>query len=471
MNVQDIIEITVNKFKNKFVEICTSVENADQLTPELAFQVEFGLGEAAMESARLGFTHLLESFDIDEEVLERDGEIYRRKPQSPKTFLTFLGEIKVNRTLYQRDRGGRSYIPLDESWGMRDEYATPRVKESALFLMAHMCAKEVEASLKKSSWFHPSSTLVKKLTADVGSFVEENEEEFLDTIRATEEAPSDTKSFVASMDGVNVLLDEPGPRKGRPQERPCEEKNSEGKTSYRNAMVGSFSFYGGVPENHQCPERLLSKYVSYMPEEKAPTFKDRFEAEIRHWESHLHQKVNRVFLSDGHKSIWGYVKENSEFFADYKKAVDFYHTTEHLSKAAEALFGKSSSEAQQWYNKWREKLLKEEGAPKGVIRSMRYMLKSHKLSKSKREDARKELTFFLRNWKLMPYAEFRQRGLPIGSGPVEAACKSIVKTRMCRSGMRWSRTGGQYILHLRTIVKSGRWEPFWQEYQRLRYSA
>ena len=471
MNVQDIVEITVDKFKQKLTEIYTSVEKAGQLSPDLAIQIEFGLGESAMEAARLGFTHLLESFDIDEEVLEVDGEIYRRKPQSPKRFLTFLGEIEVNRTLYQRDCGGRSHIPLDESWGMRGEYATPRVKESALFLMACMCPKEVEASLKKSSWFHPSSTLVKKLTADVGSFVEKNEEKFLDAIRSTEEVPSETKSFVASMDGANVLLNEPGPRKGRPFERPCGEKNPEGKTSYRNAMVGSFSFYGDVPENHQCPERLLSKYLAHMPEEKAPTFKERFESEMRHWDSLLEGEVKKVFLADGHKSIWGYVKKKSEIFADYKMAVDFYHTTEHLSKAAEALFGKSSPEAQKWYYRWRENLLMEEGAARGVIRSIRYMLKSHKLSKSKREEVRKELTFFRRNWRLMPYAVFREMGLPIGSGPVEAACKSIVKTRMCRSGMRWSRKGGQYVLQLRTIVKSERWEPFWQEYLRLKNAA
>ena len=105
-------------------------------------------------------------------------------------------------------------------------------------------------------------------------------------------------------------------------------------------------------------------------------------------------------------------------------------------------------------------MLKEKGAPKGVIRSVRYMLKSHKLSKSKREEVRKELTFFRRNWELMPYAVFREMGLPIGSGPVEAACKSIVKTRMCRSGMRWSRKGGQYVLQLRTISKAHLEEKF-----------
>ena len=57
------------------------------------------------------------------------------------------------------------------------------------------------------------------------------------------------------------------------------------------------------------------------------------------------------------------------------------------------------------------------------------------------------------------------------SDPVEAACKSIVKTRLCRSGMRWSRPGGQRILHLRCFIKSNRWDEFWKHYIQLRHSA
>ncbi len=71
----------------------------------------------------------------------------------------------------------------------------------------------------------------------------------------------------------------------------------------------------------------------------------------------------------------------------------------------------------------------------------------------------------------MTYAAFRERGLPIGSGPVEAACKTLVKTRLCRSGMRWSRKGGQRILDLRTYVKSHRWDAFWNEYKTSLFAA
>jgi len=62
----------------------------------------------------------------------------------------------------------------------------------------------------------------------------------------------------------------------------------------------------------------------------------------------------------------------------------------------------------------------------------------------------------------MCYADFKALGLPIGSGNVESAAKNIVQARLKRSGMRWSRDGGQHVLDLRTYLKSGRWSSMWR---------
>ena len=102
---------------------------------------------------------------------------------------------------------------------------------------------------------------------------------------------------------------------------------------------------------------------------------------------------------------------------------------------------------------------------------MAHHAQTRKLSAVRRKDLATQRTFFKRNKAKMTYADFRRRGLPIGSGPVEAACKTLVKTRLCRSGMRWSREGGQRILDLRTYAKSNRWRPFWNQYKELRYAV
>jgi hypothetical protein len=71
----------------------------------------------------------------------------------------------------------------------------------------------------------------------------------------------------------------------------------------------------------------------------------------------------------------------------------------------------------------------------------------------------------------MNYQDFISRGLPIGSGPIEAAAKTIVKQRMCRSGMSWSRTKGQHVLTIRAFVQSGLWENAWSQYKILKKAA
>jgi len=139
-----------------------------------------------------------------------------------------------------------------------------------------------------------------------------------------------------------------------------------------------------------------------------------------------------------------------------------------LSLAAEALFGKGTDEASAWYAKYLKKMKEEERGAQRVLDSMDYYGKTRKLSNARRKDFKTQRTFFARNKHRMAYADFRQRGLPIGSGPVEAACKSLVKARLCRSGMRWSRAGGQRILDLRTYVKSNRWDAFWTDYEKVK---
>ena len=186
-------------------------------------------------------------------------------------------------------------------------------------------------------------------------------------------------------------------------------------------------------------------------------------------ETRLDDDVVRIVLCDGARGLWTYIDENRQY-EDYEKLVDYHHTTEHLSKAAEAIFGKGSQKAQDWYDKYCSKLKGEDGGARRVLRSLDYYQRTVRLSKCRRAALDTERTFFTRNEQRMDYARFRRNGWPIGSGPVEAACKSVVKTRLCRSGMRWSRSGGQHILSLRTYVKSERWNPMWTEYKRIERS-
>lgn len=275
---------------------------------------------------------------------------------------------------------------------------------------------------------------------------------------------------MVSLDGTNVLLREPGVRRGRPQERPRGEPQEPKDATYKNAMVGTISFYGAVPAGAEGTERLRSLYTARMPEQGAVTFKRDFERQLAIVERQLDPHVHKVLLCDGHRVLWNYA-DHQERFDDYEKLVDFYHTDEHLSHAAEALFGKQSAAAQRWYAKYRRVLLEQDDGVSALRRSLAYYGRTRRLAADRRQALATERTFFRRNHHRMTYASFRRRGLPIGSGPVEAACKSIVRTRLCRSGMRWPREGGQRILTFRCYAKSALWNEFWETYKQLRCSA
>jgi hypothetical protein len=465
MNTNVMIEAVCEEIKQNLTAFCEQ-EDFEALTPEAAERMSEGMGHALAAGGVAGFRAFLLEYEQEGDTLEREGRLMRFKTTSPKRFMTPFGEMVLARKVYQADRGGPCFVALDACWGMQGEFATVRVREAVLYSCGLVTPTETETMLKKCALFHPSSTAIKHIVDEVGDFVEAHADEVRAHLHCQEQAPEDVRVLAASLDGANVLLWERGVKRGRPAERPGKRPGKEQPTAYKNAMVGSVSFYGPVPEGHKGPARLQSRYVARMPEERAPTFKEHFEAEVAHAQQQVAADVTNVLVLDGARGLWKYVEERP-CFTGYEKIIDFFHATEHLSAAAEALFGKQSPQAEKWYEKYRAKLLREDLAPQAILRSIDYYLETLSLSKSRRQDALTQRTFFVRNNRRMTYADFRRRGLPIGSGVVEAACKSLVKARLCRSGMRWTRKGGQHILHLRAHIKSRRWDMFWEAYKQL----
>jgi hypothetical protein len=458
-----LIEAATDEFKQKLTAYCEKME-MDRLTQALAEQMSQGLQQALSAAGVTALRTFLESYERPAEPLEVGDTLYRYKQPSSKRFLTPFGEMLLDRTLYQSDYGGPAYVPLDRQWGMEGEFAMVEVRESVLFSCALVTPDETVQLLEKSALFHPSATAIQHILEETGIWLECEGEALNEAIRLDDSIPEETQTLVTSLDGVYVRLDEAGVKQGQPIDRPDPPTASDPPTCFKRAMVGSLSFYG-APLEEPPPERLATRYVAEMPEEKAVTLKARFEAEIRHVEVGLAPSVKKVLLCDGERSLWTYA-EQSPLFTDYQMLVDFYHTCEHLAKAAEALWGSGSAKAKQWYHEYRHKLRHEEEGAYQVLRSIDYYRRTRRFSNTRREAIDTQRTFFQRNKKRMTYAAFRQQGLPIGSGPVEAACKTLVKTRLCRSGMRWSWPGGQRVLQLRTYVKSDRWKAFWKQYKK-----
>ena len=468
MVLESMIERAMQAFKEKLSDFCQDVPEG-RLSMESAQVITQGIQQALACAGQTAFRIYLESKEVEEDTVVAWGQTFGFKYLSEKRFETLWGLMAVSRKVFQNATDTLTYVPLDAAWGMLGEFMTIEVREAVAFSCAHVTPEETHALLEKSALFHPHPTQIKRCVESMGELIALDPLGLDERIRLDEPVPTQTRVLAASLDGANVLLTEPdetGAKRGRPPERPGSGTEQAARTAYRNAMVGSVTFYGAVPSEEKTPQRLASRYTSHMPEEHAVTFKTKFEAELADAERKAPPGVTKVLLCDGARAIWNYIEHN-ERFNDYERIIDYCHTLEHLSLAAEALFGKGSTSSKAWYDKYRKKLLDEDLAARSVLHSMDYYEQANALPKSRRDALDIQRTFFRRNQAKMTYADFRRRGLPIGSGPVEAACKTLVKARLCRSGMRWTRKGGQRILDLRTYVKSKRWDAFWNEYKKL----
>jgi hypothetical protein len=156
-----------------------------------------------------------------------------------------------------------------------------------------------------------------------------------------------------------------------------------------------------------------------------------------------------VVLGDGAEWIWNLAAEH---FHGATEILDYYHAAEHIWKLVPVLYGEGSSAGKRWAE-GRCRELKSHG-PAGLLRALK---RRKPRSEAAREALRLAQGYFRTHRLRMDYPGFRQRGLMIGSGPVEAACKVIVGQRLKGAGMRWSEPGADHMLAVRTAVLNGQY--------------
>jgi hypothetical protein len=170
-----------------------------------------------------------------------------------------------------------------------------------------------------------------------------------------------------------------------------------------------------------------------------------------------------IKVADGAPDNWSYLGETLPFG---EEVLDFYHAAEHLGAALGAAYG----EGTPTYHERLETLstvLRDE--PQGVDQVIGALCRL-RTRYPRRQAIHTALAYFRDHRHQMRYAALRAQNLPIGSGVVEAACKTLVSQRLKRSGMRWRHTGGQAILTFRALCQSERFERAWpllvRRYQR-----
>ncbi len=227
------------------------------------------------------------------------------------------------------------------------------------------------------------------------------------------------------------------------------------KEGYREAMVGNLSLYDGDGD------RQHTLYLGEAPEYGKARFKERYEHEISRLKAHYPDALY-LGIADGAKDNWTFLEPHTD-----RQLLDFYPVTEYLAKASHAVYPDKAMEAnrKQWLSERCSQLNYEQGAAQIIFDELTPLI-DKKLSKSVKEDLESTLTYFSNNITKdrMNYALHMDEQLPIGSGVTEAACKTLVKQRLCGSGMRWKIKGAQVVLSLRALVQTtDRWQQFWDK--------
>ena len=351
------------------------------------------------------------------------GATWYSKGKLPKVYNTPYGVVSVERHVYQPAEGGKTFCPMDHGARIIRK-ATPRFAKIVSHKFARGAAAEVVEDLEQNHGRPCLKASLQDLAAQVGTIVQAKEECW------SYATPSLGKVATVGIgvDGTCMLI--------------CDQK-------WREAMTGSISLYdkrGG---------RLHTIYVGAAPEYGKERFFARMQREIDHVKS-LYPKAHFVGIADGAKSNWDFLGPHID-----EQVLDFYHATSYLARAAAAIC--TADEREQWLEEQCHNLKHKHHAAARLLRDFEQAATA-KMTPDQTADLQACVTYFGNHLHQMRYARYIENGMPIGSGVTEAACKTLVKQRLCCSGMRWTPQGAQIVLSLRALaLTQSRWEQFWQK--------
>jgi hypothetical protein len=168
----------------------------------------------------------------------------------------------------------------------------------------------------------------------------------------------------------------------------------------------------------------------------------------------IRQAPQVVWLSDGARGLWRLYDERLATYA--AGILDFYHAVQYLWKGAAAWLDGRTTQARRWFGWARHRL--RHGQPDGVMADLVEALEVEGLPDSARDTLLALYAYLKRHRDHIDYAQYKDLGLPIGSGMVESACKWLIQQRFKGVGMRWSEDGFNHLLHLRLAWVNGRFD-------------
>jgi len=382
--------------------------------------------DALNEAGVLATGELLKQFDTDGSPIKYGSIKMTSKGLVKKQYQTPYGMAEISRYVYQTSEGGITFCPLDKDARIIVS-STPRFAKQISHKFSEMASTQVQKDLTDNHNREVARSYLQNVADAVGSIALLKEEDWQHNPAIIDVK---IKTISIGMDATCMLLCEDG---------------------YRQAMVGTLAFYdkGG--------ERLHTTYFAASPEYGKEKFKTRLEEEIIRTKNN-YPKAHYLGIADGAKENWEFLKLHTD-----DQILDFWHVTEYLGKVAEVIFPRDKYKREEWLDDRCHRLKHKHGMASRLLIEMEE-LKKQKLSAVGREKLMAAISYFKNNHQKhhMDYAKHIENNHSIGSGTTEAACKVIVKQRLCQSGMKWKNKGASIVLSLRTLVYSGtHWNQFW----------
>ncbi len=394
-------------------------------------EVEDHIQSVLNEAGVLATEKSLSKFDADGNPLVYGSVKYTARAKDAKTYQTPYGEVVLERYVYQTSKGGKIFVPLENDARIIGT-STPRFAKMVSCKYANMGSTSLIKDLSENHNRDVVRSFVKNVSDMVGAVSLAKEESWRYSMPEIEKP---VKTVTIGLDGTTLRMDD---------------------GNYREAMVGTIGLYD------RSGERQHTIYIGAAPEYGKEKFLNRLEAEIKHVKQ-LYPKSEYLGLADGAKSNWDFLEKHTKH-----QVIDFYHAAEYVNGAANTKFKKKAEQSSKhvWLDDGMHKLKHNMGGASRLLNEFRAW-KDELKDDEKIKDA---VTYFKNNKKRMKYYKYVDMNMPIGSGVTEAACKVIIKQRMCMSGMRWKEQGAAKVISLRCLSRSNnRWEQFWSKIDQYGY--
>jgi hypothetical protein len=364
-----------------------------------------------------------------------------------KPVLTAVGQAKVSRPYYLCSHCHTGQFPADVELDIENTEFSPGVRRMQAMMGQEAPFDQGRQQMKLLADLEVTTKSIERTAEAIGEDIAAREQEEIQRAMQLDlpmivGEPIPVLYLQLDGTGVPVVKKETVGRPGK----------TAGQTAHtREAKLGCvFTQTKWDEEGYAIRDPNSTTYVGAI--ETAGEFGKRFYLEA--WKRGLSRAEKTVVLADGAEWIWNLA---DQYFPGAIQIVDLFHARQHLWDLGRNLYPNQEAEQRRWM------MVHQDLLDEGKIEDLVTVLRSiDSCNAELAEKIRLEAGYFEKHADRMRYPEFRRQHLFVGSGVIEAGCKTLIGSRCKQSGMTWTVRGANAILALRCCWFNGRFEDYWE---------